>query len=179
MLRNSDSNDLQNLLSSVSQDRHRVVAGEVPHQLHEQLDVDHVVQQVLVLQLLRWEIADCLLEAASAVAVLRHDGVLDHLALLADKVLHLILDEAPVHEIYEAALDVVPVQRVPTVWVLAAPAASDLLGAVHVVREVPRVVALKARVAADVEVEAVAAAVTDDVGDDQDEAWLDPALSLA
>ena len=145
-----------------------MVAGEVPDKLHEQLDVDDVVQEVLVLQLLGWEVADGLLVAAGAVAVLRDDGVLDHFALLADEVLHLVLDEASVHEVYESSLDVVLVQRVPAVWAIAAPGSSNRLEAVQLRRKVEAIVALEAWVTADVEVEAMAAAVADHVRDHQD-----------
>lgn len=81
---------LNDLFGGVSQDGEAVVVCEVSHQLHEELDVSHLVQQVLVPQLLRLLVADGLHVGSSAFAVFAHDGVLDHGALLALQILHLI-----------------------------------------------------------------------------------------
>jgi hypothetical protein len=69
-----------------------MVRRKVTQQLHEQLDVDQVVQQVLVLQLVGLNVSNGLLVSARALAVPWNYGVLDHLALLANEVLDLVLD---------------------------------------------------------------------------------------
>jgi hypothetical protein len=70
-----------------------VEAGEVSHQLHEELDVSHLVQEVLVSQFVWLLVANCLLVGTGALAVLAHDGVLYHLTLFALQVLHLVRDQ--------------------------------------------------------------------------------------
>ena len=71
-------------------------ASEVPHKLHEQLDVCHLVKEVLVSQFVWLLVADRLQVGAGAVAVLADDGVLYHLALFALQVLHLVGDQSAI-----------------------------------------------------------------------------------
>lgn len=71
-------------------------AGEVPHQLHEELNVRHLVKEVLVSQFVWLLVANRLKICAGALAVLAHDGVLYHVALFALQVLHLVGDQSTI-----------------------------------------------------------------------------------
>jgi len=73
-----------------------VVTSEVPDELHEELDVCHLVQEVLVSQFVWLLVADCLQIGTGAVAVLADDGVLHHVALFALQVLHLVGDQSAI-----------------------------------------------------------------------------------
>lgn len=87
-----------------------MVSSEVSHQLHEQLDVSHVVQQVLVSQLLWRGLTNGLQVLASALTVSCDNCVLDHLALLALEILELIGDKSLVNHIKKSGLNVLLVQ---------------------------------------------------------------------
>jgi len=67
-----------------------MVIGEVSDELHEQVDVGHCVQQVLILQSFWLHMAVGLNEFTSTFAVLGDVGILDHIASLTFQVLHLI-----------------------------------------------------------------------------------------
>ena len=122
--------------------------------------------------------ADRLLVGTGAVAILGHNGVLDHLALLADEILHLVLDEPSVHQVDESALDVVPVQLLLALWVAAEPRAKLLVFSAFRTELVLPVLSVKREVPADVKIETVAAVLTDHVWDHKDKAWLYALLSL-
>lgn len=84
-----------------------MVGCKVTKQLHEQLDVDQVVQQVLVLQLVRLNVSNSLLKSTGAITIPRNNGILNHLALQAYEVLYLVLDKSSIDKVDKSSFDVV------------------------------------------------------------------------
>lgn len=95
------------LLCSLLQHPHVMQATEIAQKLDEQSDVCHLVQQIRVGQLFRGHVAYGLLKLTCALAARAQDGVVDHPAVHALEVLHLVCDHAAVQQIYEALLDLV------------------------------------------------------------------------
>ena len=83
-----------------------MVVGKVSNQLHEQFDVCHLVQQILILEMLWLHIADGLGVSACALAKLAHNVVLHHVTLLALEILQLVRDKSSVHKIEKSSLNV-------------------------------------------------------------------------
>ena len=79
--------------------------SEVAHHLNEHSHVGHLVEQVLIDQLLWNGVAHGLLECSRAIAVSVDDCVLNHLALFALEVLELVGDQPSVQKIQETFLN--------------------------------------------------------------------------
>jgi hypothetical protein len=105
-------------IGGVSEHVKLMIVAKVPEKAHEEPDVSHRVQQVLVLQLVRSNHSKCLLKVASAGTCRRDELVGDHLARLTPEVLHLVADHAPVKQINQAPLDAHLVQRLVAVGAL-------------------------------------------------------------
>ena len=164
------------LLGRVPQDRHGVMIRKIAKQLHEELDVNEIVEQIWILHFVGLHVADRLLVAAGALAVSGHDGVLNQLALLTSQILNLILNQSPVHQVNEPSLDVRFVQGLGAIRINAQPLLLICIGLLDI--EMSGGIVLDAGVAADVEVETLAAMVADDIGHDEDEAGLEAGLGF-
>lgn len=148
-----------------------MIVGEVAHQSHEDGDVGHLVQEILILQFVGFDVADSLLVGTSTVAILGHNRVLDHLTLLALQILHLVGNESSVDKVEEPVFDVALVQDGVTVG--AQPAARDC-GICVLVNEF----VVQRGITADVEVAASTASRANHIWDDEDETWLDALLGF-
>lgn len=74
-----------------------MISGKVSHQLNEQFDVSHVVQQVRVLKFLWLFKSNGLLELTSTFTISAYQGVVDHLALDTFQILDLIANYSSIH----------------------------------------------------------------------------------
>ena len=86
----SASKNLNDLFGCIFQNGERMVIGKVSDELHEQIDVGHLVQQVLILQSLWFHMTIGLHEFTSTFAVLGDHRIFDHAACLTFQVLHLV-----------------------------------------------------------------------------------------
>jgi len=86
----STCKNLNDLFGCIFENRERMVIGKVSDELHEQIDVGHLVQQVLILQSFGLHMAIGLNEFTSTFAVLSDHGIFDHMTTLTFQVLHLI-----------------------------------------------------------------------------------------
>jgi len=89
-------------------------SGKIPHQLHEQPDISHRIQQVLVLKLLRLLVPKRLHERSRALARATDHIVGDHFAVLALDILHLVRNDASVNHLDQPSLNLVDLQLLVT-----------------------------------------------------------------
>lgn len=82
-----------------------MLLSEIPEQLDEKTDVSHLVHQVLVFQLLRYDVAQCLVERCCALAVATDKAVVNHPARLTLKVLHLVSNHSPIQYLDKTSLN--------------------------------------------------------------------------
>jgi len=99
--------------------------SKVSHQLQEESDVSHVIQEIRVLELLRHLVANCLHIHSCTVAILADQTVLDHLALDAFEILKLVADDPSMKQLNQSPFNLSLVQ-----WIVALgaiPVAFDVL----------------------------------------------------
>lgn len=89
-----------------------MVVGKVSYELHEEVDIGHLIQEILVLEDLGLRLANCLHIRAGTLTVSAHDGIFDHIASFALQVLHLVGDQSPIDQVKQPSLDVELVELV-------------------------------------------------------------------
>lgn len=135
---------------------HLVIISKVAQKSHEQPDVGDLVEQILVLQLLRRRVADSLKELASTGAVSAHEAIVDHLAVLTLEILQLVSHDSAVEEVDQSLLNRELVEVCFTV--LALPVSDEAFSLIIVNLLVDILVS------ADVEVLRLLANLADDIG---------------
>ena len=139
---------------------HLVQFSKVAEESSEQLDVRLGVKKVLVAHHLGWGVSNCLLKGGGTLTSLIHESIVDHLASIALKVLHLIGDNSAVQQLVEALLDSQETERMST---CAVPyERNGVASVVHLVELIQVIVA------ANVYVLNLEAALTDDIWKNKD-----------
>ena len=79
-----------------------MIYSKVPHQLHEEADVSHIVQKIWVAKLLGSLVAKNLLVFSSAVTVPLDNRILYHFAFYTFEVLELVANLTSVTKVHKA-----------------------------------------------------------------------------